>query len=150
MAPPHLQNVNPAQVGKLLSACLIEGCRAATMARSSKGRELIDLLVPAHFFAHLSEVDRAQATQQLLIDACVTWGFPRGDAGQIVIGLKDGMYGRSLTERREKAGMLMDTSGDGFRRRQEKSVLGDIAFEAIRLAADLPFTEPQLRLHLVG
>ncbi len=149
MAPPHLHNVKPAQVSKLLSACLIDGCRAATMERSIRGRELIDVLVPAHFFPHLSEVERAQETQTLLINACSSWGFPRGDAGQIVIGLKDGMFGRSLTDRREDAGRLLDTSGDGFRRRQEKSILGDIAFEAIRLAAGLPFAEQQLRLHLV-
>lgn len=150
MAPPHLQHVNPERVAELLDACLHEGCRASSLRRSAAGRELIDLLVPEHCFPSYSEVERAFATQQLLVSACAEWESPRGEAAQMVLGLKSGFLGRTVTQRRQAVSTLLGNSGDGFRRRREDGVLNDIAFEAIRLAADLPFTEPQLRLHLVG
>lgn len=151
MAPPHLHHVTSDQVARLLSACLREGCLAATLNRIAPGKRLIDVLVPANLFPHFSEVDRAVAVEQLLLHACAARDAKRAEAAQILLGLSGGWKDESVTQRRHAVGRLLGGSGDGFRRRHEGDLLHDVAFEAIRFAADMPYSEPQqLHLQLVG
>lgn len=151
MAPSHLRHVTPETVQSLLSQCLHAGCRGATLDRTQAGQQLIETFVPEYLFQSWSRVDRAFAVERLLVEACDSWGGPRGTAATCVLGLSPSVYGKSLTTRREEAAREVGQSGEGFRRKHERNVLQEVAFEAIRLAADLPYAQSsQLRLQLAG
>lgn len=121
------------------------------MIRTPAGRSLMDVLVPTELFPTWSDVERARAIEGLLTSACDARSCRRGEAARVILGLNPENYDLSLTARRHEAGSIVESSGETFERRHEDQVLEEVAFEAILLAAELPYLEsPQLRLQLVG
>lgn len=151
MAPPHLRYVKPADVRQLLSSGLHAGWRAGSFVDTEEGQALMDMLVPSSLFPAMSSVERAQTVQDLLSAACDSWGEPRGEAARYVLGIAQGWYGRTITDRRGKSARHLGGSGEGFRRKHEHRVLEEVSFDVIRLAGELPYArDVQLRLQLVG
>lgn len=116
------QHLDPEVLLPELKNALRHGCRASRLMRYAHG--LIDLLAPDR---SVPAIERALCVEQLLREACASYGGDWGETMETLLGLAPGSHGALLKERRRRGGALLGVSTETFRRHAEAELLWDVA-----------------------
>ena len=122
------RDVDINRLHRCLRYCVRHGARAPRLLRYVP--DIVELLYPANEYPRLTEHERADHTENDIRKAIEAIGGPAADALTVVLGLRPGTMGRTLTDRRRLAGRYLGMEADTFRRPwNERALLADLAHE---------------------